>query len=292
MKYIQTLMTMAIAGLVLAFAGSTIAQTVKPCLVTVVRIQGQARYSMGDNVWHPLVVGKILHSGAIIQSAVNSSVDLVLSGNRIMMQQAPTSPGATPVAMGLADDPNVRGYVAYQPAVEQNVIRMFGNSVLAVDKLSQVDTGVDTVSDTELDLRAGKIFVNVKKMSASSQFIIKIPNGVAGIRGSAGCISADGSIQWFKGEIIISLVNPKTGQPMTTTVNGGFEYNPETGQVTEVTPNVLNFLRRIGISVPSLYVETIQLSGNGGPHNLATVYVSPVQNDQGQNNNNQGQNQN
>ena len=283
-------MTMAVTGLVLALAGSTVAQTVKPCLVTVVRIQGQARYSMGDNVWHPLVVGKILHSGAIIQSAVNSSVDLVLSGNTILMQQATASPDTTPVAMAPADDPNVRGYVAYQPAVEQNVIRMFGNSVLAVDKLSQVDTGVDTVSDTELDLRAGKIFVNVKKMSASSQFIIKIPNGVAGIRGSAGCISADGSVQWFSGQIIISLVNPKTGQPVTTTVNGGFEYNPETGQVTAVTPNVLNFLRRLGVSVPSLYVENIEHNGPGLPHNLATVYVSPTlgdQNGQGQNNNNQ-----
>ena len=275
MKHIQTLLTMAVGGLVLAFASSAVAQTVKPCLVTIVRIQGQARYSMGDNNWHPLIVGKILRSGAIIQSAVNSSVDLVLSGNPILMPQALTSPDTTPVAMGPADDPNVRGYVAYQPAVEQNVIRMFGNSVLAVDKLTQVDTGVDTVSDTELDLRAGKIFVNVKKMSASSQFIIKIPNGVAGIRGSTGCISADGSVQWFKGQIIISLVNPKTGLPVTTSINGGFEYNPETGQVTEVTPNVLNFLRRIGVSVPSLYVEDIEHNGPGVAHNLATVYVSP-----------------
>lgn len=276
MKYIQTLITMAVTGLVLAVASSAIAETVKPCLVTVVRIQGQARYSMGDNNWHPLVVGKVLRSGAIIQSAVNSSVDLVLSGNPIMTPQAPTSPGVVPAAIAPADDPNIRGYVAYQPAVEQNVIRMFGNSVLAVDKLTQADTGVDTVSDTELDLRSGKIFVNVKKMSASSQFIIKIPNGVAGIRGSAGCISADGSVQWFTGQIIISLVNPKTGQPVTTTVNGGFEYNPETGQVIQVTPNVMNFLRRIGVSVPSLYVENIQHNGPGLPHNLASVYVSPT----------------
>ena len=70
--------------------------------------------------------------------------------------------------------------------VEQNVIRMWGNTVLAIDKLTQFDTGVQTVSDTELDLRAGRIFFNVKKMSATSQFIIKIPNGVAGIRGSVG----------------------------------------------------------------------------------------------------------
>ena len=60
MKYIQTLITMLVGGVVLALGSSAVAQTVKPCMVTVVRIQGEARYSLGDNVWHPLLVGKIL----------------------------------------------------------------------------------------------------------------------------------------------------------------------------------------------------------------------------------------
>ena len=71
MKFIQTLITMAVGSAVLALGSSGLAQTVKPCLVTVVRIQGQARYSLGDNAWHPLVVGKVLGTGAIIQSAVD-----------------------------------------------------------------------------------------------------------------------------------------------------------------------------------------------------------------------------
>ena len=80
MKYIQKLITVAVGGALLALVSSAIAQSVKPCLVTVVRIQGEARYSLGDNAWHPLVVGKILRAGAIIQTAANSSVDIVLSG--------------------------------------------------------------------------------------------------------------------------------------------------------------------------------------------------------------------
>jgi len=179
MKCIQTLITMAVGSAVLALGSSAVAQTVKPCLVTVVRIQGQARYSLGDNVWHPLVVGKVLRSGAIIQSAVNATVDIVLSGEPIAMPQAAPSPDT----ITFAPDPNVRGLVSYKPMVEQNVIRMFSNTVLAVDKLTQFDTGADTISDTELDLRTGSIFGNVKKMSTASQFIIKFPNGVAGIRG-------------------------------------------------------------------------------------------------------------
>lgn len=280
MKYIQALVTMAVGVSVLAFSGDAVAQSVKPCIVTVVRIEGQARYSLGNNKWHPLVVGKTLGSGAIIQSAVNSSVDIVLSANPVLMPQAAGTRETIPTAMAPAADPNVRGYIAYKPRVQQNVIRMFGNSVLAVDKLTQFNSGVDAVSDTELDLRAGKIFLNVKKMSASSQFIIKIPNGVAGIRGSSGCISADGTVQWYKGEIIISLINSKTGQPVTTTIHGGFGFDPQTGQVLQVSPSVLNFLQRIGVSVPSVYVNTIDHAGPGAAHNLATVYVSPVQGNQ------------
>jgi hypothetical protein len=191
MKYIPTLITVAVGGAVLALSSSAVAQSVKSCMVTVVRIQGEARYSLGDNAWHPLLVGKILRSGAIIQSAANSSVDIVLSGDPVAMPQAAPSPDA----IAFAPDPNIRGLVSYKPMVKQNVIRLWSNTVLAIDKLTQSDTGVDTVSDTELDLRAGRIFYNVKKMSVTSQFIIKIPDGVAGIRGCAGVGDANGS--WF-----------------------------------------------------------------------------------------------
>ncbi|MGB7769850.1 MAG: FecR domain-containing protein [Verrucomicrobiia bacterium] len=267
MKYIQTLITMLVGGVVLALGSSAVAQTIKPCMVTVVRIQGQARYSLGDNVWHPLLVGKILRSGAIIQSAANSTVDIVFSDEPIAMPQAALSPDS----IGLAPDPNVRGLLSYKPMVQQNVIRMYGNTVLAVDKLTQFDSGVDTVSDTELDLRAGRIFFNVKKMSATSQFIIKIPNGVAGIRGSSGIFDATGQVWMFTGEIIIALPN---GQ--TITVDGGFDYNPQTNQVTQVSKKVLEELQNNGIAVQTLYLLDISYAPNNGGQNLATVYCSPT----------------
>lgn len=234
MKYIQTLITMVIAGAVLALDGSVKAETVKPCLVTVVRIQGQARYSLGDNNWHPLVVGKVLRSGAIIQSAVDSSVDLVLSATPVKGPLAATAP----TTMILAPDSKVRGFAAYEPMVSQNVIRMWGNSVLAVDKLTQFDTGVDTVSDTELDLRAGRIFFDVKKMSATSQFIIKIPNGVAGIRGSYGYIDASGEMAMGDGSAVVSVID-KNGKATTEVVNAGSQFSPE-GGVTSLPQSVLN----------------------------------------------------
>ncbi|HLX94583.1 MAG TPA: FecR domain-containing protein [Verrucomicrobiae bacterium] len=258
MKYIPTLIAMAVGGAVLALGGIGVAQTVKPCVVTVVRIQGVARYSLGDNAWHPLVVGKILGSGAIIQSAANSTVDIVMGGGAVAMPQAAPAPDAiTP-----ASDPNVRGLVSYKPMVEQNVIRMWGNTVLAVDKLTQYDTGVDTVSDTELDLRAGRIFFNVKKMSASSQFIIKIPNGVAGIRGSWGTADADtGVVAMGGGSAVESLII--NGQPSTSVINAGFQSNPQGGSPIPILPDVLNNFRVTLTSLVTLYE-----SPNGAPVSL------------------------
>jgi hypothetical protein len=247
MKYIQTLITMAIAGAVLALDGSVKAETVKPCIVTVVRIQGQARYSLGDNNWHPLVVGKVLRSGAIIQSAVDSSVDLVLSAQPVGMPQA----GITPTTMILAPDSKVRGFAAYEPNIQQNVIRMWGNTVLAVDKLTQFDTGVQTVSDTELDLRAGRIFFDVKKMSATSQFIIKIPNGVAGIRGSYGYVDASGEMAMGGGSAVISVVD-KNGKAATEVVNAGSQFSPD-GGVTSLPQSILNSFTATATSLSTSY---------------------------------------
>jgi hypothetical protein len=247
MKYIQTLITMVVGGAVLALGSSVMAQTVKPCVVTVVRIQGQARYSLGDNAWHPLVVGKVLGAGAIIQSAVNSSVDIVLSGSAVAMPQAAPSPNT----IAFAPDPNVRGMVSYKPMVEQNVIRLWGNTVLAVDKLTQFDTGVQTVSDTELDLRAGRIFFSVKKMSATSQFIIKIPDGVAGIRGSAGWGDSTGNWAMVQGSAVLSQI--RNGLAHTVVINSGSEHDAATGNVTLIPQNIMGNLMSTLTSLVSLY---------------------------------------
>jgi FecR protein len=265
MKNIRFLVAAAICGLVMAFAANVQAK-IKPASATVVRVQGVARYSLGDNQWHPLVAGQILHAGAVIQTAVNSSADLVLAGNSVQFPQA----SSVPRTIGTPTAPLEQGYTSYTPKAEQNVIRMGPDSILAIDKLTVADTGADSVSDTELDLRAGRIYANVKKMSAASQYIIKIPNGVAGIRGSCGSLGADGSVQWLRGEIVLSVIG-SDGQPHTVTVDGGFAYNPHTGKVEHLSRDVRLALEQLGVSVQTLYVENITFAND-----VTTVFVSPT----------------
>jgi hypothetical protein len=278
MKHIQMLVFMTLCGVVLMFANNVSAQSTKQGTATVVRIQGEARYSMGDNIWHPLIGGKILGAGAVIQTAVDSTVDLVLGEVPIQVAY-PNTAFPTLAFPSRAADPNVRGYVVYNAKVRQNVIRMYGNTVLAIDKLNISDTGADLVGDTELDLRAGKIFGNVKKLSAMSQFEVKIPNGIAGIRGTIFTIEANGDVVVVgnNGMVLVSF----GGQVYQVT--SGETFNPTTGAVTgpkgqtvsvqPATPDEL-------ASVTDTYADTCTLpTGTSTAYDtsgLVEVFVSPV----------------
>ena len=277
MKHIRFL---AAVALTLAFGSMAYAETAgKPASITVVGVQGEARYSVDGKVWHPLVVGKILREGAVIETAAGSSCDLVISGKPVPVPENMAVPQSM-ASISLAPDPNVVGYTAYKPMAEQNVIRMQGGTMLAVDKLTQIDTGVDTVGDTELDLRAGNIFINAKKMSADSQYIVKLPNGVAGIRGSCGSLGADGSTHWVTGIIILSLIGPD-GRPHVLTVRGGFEYDPQTGQISNISPNIERALRRFGYEAETLSAQVITIA-----RDVTVVFISPNQGEQTASDNN------
>ncbi len=221
MKHIQTFVVVAICGLVLALAEAVRAQSTQPGVATVVRIVGEAKYSLGDGVWHPLVAGKILAAGAVIQTAHDATVDIVL-GKKILMPQA----NPLPDRISLAEDADVRGYVSYKPVAEQNAVRMTGDTVLAIDKLTVSDTGVDTVSDTELDLRQGAIYNSVKKLSGASQYLIKIPNGIAGVRGTLFYIDATGRCIVYKNSVVLSIIGPD-GKPITVVVGEGYQFDPQ-----------------------------------------------------------------
>jgi len=260
------------AMLVLAVAAS--AQTLKPGVATIIRIQGEARYSLGDGVWHPLVVGKILRAGAVVQTAHDATVDMVL-GKVVEMPQA--SP--VPDRISPAPDANVRGLISFKPSVEQNMVRMTGDSVLAIDKLTVGDTGVDAVSDTELDLKQGRIYANVKKLSAASQYLIKIPNGIAGVRGCVIVIDASGWCAVIKdplapvsqkSSLLISIVGPN-GAPVTYQVDEGNQFTPQTGQISPLPPGLLSVLQQIAMALGTSYVESVSFT-----YDRTFCYISPI----------------
>lgn len=263
MKFAQALLCAAACAAMFSLGVNAQAQS-KPGYVTVVRIQGEARYSKGDNNWHPLTVGQTLTEGAVIQTAQDATVDLVL-GAKIThhIQSSPNN-------VGPAADTEVRGLTAYRAVSQQNVIHMESGTVLAVDKLTMGNTGVDAVSDTELDLRQGTIFGNVKKLSAASQYLIKVPNGIAGVRGTTFVMSASGAITVVQGSMVLSTVGPN-GQPTTVVLGPGDQYNPATGQTEHLTPQEFAASERTAVSTVTL-VEGIISFGD----DRTLIFVSPT----------------
>jgi hypothetical protein len=249
----------------LALAVAASAQTFKPGVATIVRIQGEARYSLSDDIWHPLVVGKTLGAGAVIQTAHDAMVDMVL-GKAVEMPQA----ALWPDRIGPAPDANIRGMVDYRPSVEQNMVRMTGDTVLSLDKLTVSDTGLDAVSDTELDLKQGRIFVSVKKFSAASQYLVKIPNGIAGVRGTLFEIDASGWCAVLKNSALLAIVGPN-GVPVTYVVGEGNQFDPQTGQISPLPSDLHNLLVQMATALDTLYVEVVSFT-----YDRTYCYISPV----------------
>jgi len=227
MKYTRSFVNGLVScGIALAMVSTLSAQS-KEAGATVLRIKGTARYTLGNNIWQPLSTGQVLHPGSVIQTSrdAGSYVDLALG------EGSATTVAASPTASAAFIAPSKGGSINFKPSTVQNTVRVMENTVLGIDKISVMETGADVVSDTQLDLKSGRIVGNVKKMSAASRYEIKLPNGVAGIRGTVYDITADGTIRVASGSVVISFVDAK-GNVQTRSVMGGQQYDSRTDQIT------------------------------------------------------------
>lgn len=124
--------------------------------------------------------------------------------------------------------------------LDQNgpLVRLTENTVLKIDKLNFENTGVDTVIETSLDLKAGRLVGVVKKLSGTSKYEVKTPTGVAGIRGTEYVISADGSVNVLDGQIVVVFVKSDGGL-LTQVVNKGERFNPASQKVETIPSDAL-----------------------------------------------------
>jgi hypothetical protein len=152
-------------------------------------VSGTASYAESGGDWRPLKAGRVLGPGATIRTGVGSRVDLNLEEN----------------------GPDVR---------------LLPETTLGLDRLEFDRTGVDTVVETQLDLRSGTIQGRVHRLAAASQYEVKTPNVVVGIRGTEYEISADGVVHVFSGSVVVVYINPVTRQMSTHEVNTGQTFVP------------------------------------------------------------------
>jgi len=233
-------------------------------IAKVVAKSGDARYFVpGDSTPHDVKVGMILKPGVTIQTASGAGnfVDVVLNN---ASATAPATPSPSQVAH-------------WQPKADQDGVRINENTVLVIDKLSRTQTGADVVTDTELDLKAGNILGTVKKLTPTSKYEVKVPNGVAGIRGTIFWLSASGILRVVDGSIVMAYVG-SSGNVITQTVNFGEQFDINTGLVTPIDVNVRLELLRIafGLGMPPTIVPITFIAPD---HRI--FFVSPVQSHRG-----------
>ncbi|MCC6820175.1 MAG: FecR domain-containing protein [Verrucomicrobia subdivision 3 bacterium] len=257
----------------IVLVASANAQTTKERTGKVVRIKGAARYSTGNKTWQPLKVGTILKSGSVIQTAADSYADIVINeeatADAVIMPRPSTQPSSASASGGGA------GGGAGAKSPEYDVVRVQDDTVLAIDKLSATDTGADRVTETELDLRTGSIFGSVKKQAAASRFEVKIPNGVAGIRGTIFSINANGLISCLTGSVV-SAFTDDSNKVTTRVVPAGFQFNSRNGQMGAMGSALLGQLQGIASDI------SYNFSGGRRPDfnnymNLGREWVSPTQ---------------
>lgn len=155
----------------------------------IVSVTGQASYTDASGQFVPLKPDMKLDPGATIKTGANSSVVVFLTNNKAQFT-------------------------------------VDASTTVTVNKLTATRTGADEVSETDLEVKDGKITGSVKKLSKASTFNVKTPVGVAGIRGTVFVIHANGVIHVTQGTVVILYVNPSTGASEPVTVTAGQTFTP------------------------------------------------------------------
>lgn len=191
-------MLIVVAALAAGFAGTALAQDETSLPSTIVRLNGPARCSTdGGKTWRMVKAGDALDSGAMIQTAKTSNLDLALGGRTESQPDALVS---------LAED-----------------------TLLRLDKVAKrrVAGSPEAVDEILLELRTGAITGNTKKLTGASRYEITFAKGVAGLREGSYRLRANGELGVVTGKAFIALTD---GRPAKE-IDAGQQFNPATGTV-------------------------------------------------------------
>lgn len=227
-QFARGILASAVALCTLMAAVRAGAETV-PQVIQVLKVEGNAQYTTDAKNWQPLHKGDILQQGSVIRTAEKSLVDVIFtdkdSSASTKQVSLPAYPSATASSGGAGGG---GGGGSNKPeAASANVVRIFESTVLGVDKLMVDRNGVDETAETELDLRAGQIMGNVKKLSGTSHYEIKVPNGVAGIRGTGYLVSSSGKVYVLDGAVTAVIIAPD-GSTIKANIGPGQMFDPST----------------------------------------------------------------
>ena len=122
-----------------------------------------------------------------------------------------------------------------------------------------------------------RVFDTHTRRYAASRFEIKIPNGVAGIRGTIFLISANGNIACLTGSVVAAFTNPD-GEVATQVVGAGQQFNIGSGAGGEMGAAMRNSMSEEArqfarVTPPGL--DIARSKARGKAYGLDRDHVSP-----------------
>ncbi|MGE3308784.1 MAG: FecR domain-containing protein [Limisphaerales bacterium] len=201
-------------GAVVVALASVAQAAVEKGTAKVLAVQGSAEISTDGNAWKALRRGEALHEGTWIRTSSSSAADLDLGRNG-------------------------------------SQLRIMPNSTVAFSALTFEETGVETVINTQIELRAGRVLGNVHKLSAASKYEVKSPKAVATIRGTRYDFQADGRLVVAEGSVVV-VAYRDDGSTITRVVNANEMFSPVSGVVTSTTDADLGDVGGSASSVPGI----------------------------------------
>ena len=108
-------------------------------------------------------------------------------------------------------------------------------------------------------MKQGKIYASVKKLTGASQYTVKIPNGIAGVRGTLFSITAAGVVAVYDthtGGLVLSLTQPD-GSNKIYLVTSGQVFDPATGRLVPITPELRQVLYDIFTALRTIYIQVL-----------------------------------
>ena len=127
-------------------------------------ISGEVTMSSNGSKWLPLQTGEMLKSGTLVKTGAKSQADLFLGINGSML-------------------------------------RLAANTELKFNRLAIMESPIEPIAQTEMELISGRVIGNVRKLPMGSSYVIKTPKGVAKVKGTVYDINADGELIVLSGKV-------------------------------------------------------------------------------------------
>lgn len=204
---------LTVAASLLALASAAQA-AVEKGTAKVVAVQGNVEYSTDGTTWTSLQRGGSLLEGAVVRTTSAAAADLDLGRNG-------------------------------------SQLRVMPGSTVALTALSFEQTGIETVVNTQIEVRAGKVVGNVQKLSAASKYELKTAKAVATVRGTRYSMAAEGKLVVAEGSVVVVAIQPD-GSTVTRVVNANEVFSPVSASVEIATEADLGDVGGSASSVPGV----------------------------------------